>query len=116
MKLRVDFSLSKRTRVRLALRLGLDEGAAVDLKLRLPGREPVRWKAALAPGGKPPPKPALPGRKQDAPERKREPIERKQEPERKPAPLERTSAREPSEPDATPATSPLAPGFPPRQP
>jgi hypothetical protein len=53
-KLKIDFSLSKRTRVRLALRLGLTEGAAVDVRLRLPGREPVRWKAALAPdGGKP---------------------------------------------------------------
>jgi hypothetical protein len=48
-KLKIDFSLSKRTRVRLALRLGLSEGAAVDVKLRLPGREPVRWKAAIAP-------------------------------------------------------------------
>jgi hypothetical protein len=49
-KLKVDFSLGKLARVRFAVKLGLAEGAAVDVKLRMRGREPVRWKAAIGPG------------------------------------------------------------------
>ena len=51
MKLKVDFSLGKLARVKLALKLGVDDGAAVDVKLRVRGQEPLRWKAALG-GGK----------------------------------------------------------------
>ncbi len=50
MKLKVDFSLGKLARVKLAVKLGLEEGAAVDVKLRLRGRDPVRWRAALGRG------------------------------------------------------------------
>lgn len=50
MKLKVDLSLPRWVRLRLGLRLGLDEGAAVDVKLKLGGGAPVRWKLALAPG------------------------------------------------------------------
>ena len=50
MKLKVDFSLGKLARVKLAVKLGLEDGAAVDVKLRLRGRDPVRWKAALGRG------------------------------------------------------------------
>jgi hypothetical protein len=49
-KLKVDFSLGKLARVKLAVKLGLEDGAAVDVKLRLRGRDPVRWKAALGRG------------------------------------------------------------------
>jgi hypothetical protein len=52
-KLKVDFNLGKLARVRFALKLGLDEGAAVDVKLRLRGQEPMRWKAALGRGKRP---------------------------------------------------------------
>ena len=50
MKLKVDFSLGKLARVKFAVKLGLQAGAAVDVKLRLRGRDPVRWKAALGRG------------------------------------------------------------------
>ena len=50
MKLKVDFSLGKLARVKFAVKLGLEDGAAVDVKLRLRGRDPVRWKAALGRG------------------------------------------------------------------
>jgi hypothetical protein len=50
-KLKVDVTLSKRLRLRVALRLGVDEGAALDVRARL-GGAPLRWKAALAPGRK----------------------------------------------------------------
>jgi hypothetical protein len=49
-KLKVDFSLGKLARVKFAVKLGIDDGAAVDVKLRMRGREPVRWKAALGRG------------------------------------------------------------------
>lgn len=48
MKLKVDFSLPKLVKFRVALELGLADGARIDLRLRLRGREPLRWKAALA--------------------------------------------------------------------
>lgn len=49
MKLKVDVSLSKLVRLRVGIKLGRAEGAAVDVRLRLRGREPLRWKAALGP-------------------------------------------------------------------
>jgi hypothetical protein len=58
MKLKIDFSLPKLVKFRIGLQLGLDVGAKVDVRLRLRGREPLRWKAAIARGeGK---KPELP--------------------------------------------------------
>jgi hypothetical protein len=54
MKLKLDFHLAKRLRLRVALKLGLDEGAAFDVRMRVGDGDPLRWKAALAPGrGKP---------------------------------------------------------------
>jgi hypothetical protein len=50
MKLKIDFSLPKLVKFRVGLQLGLDVGVKVDVRLRLRGREPVRWKAALARG------------------------------------------------------------------
>lgn len=50
MKLKIDFSLPKLVKLRVGLQLGLDVGAKVDVRLRLRGREPLRWKAALARG------------------------------------------------------------------
>jgi hypothetical protein len=49
-KLKVDFNLGKLARVRFAVKLGLADGAAVDVKLRVRGQEPMRWKAALGRG------------------------------------------------------------------
>jgi hypothetical protein len=49
MKLKVDFSLPKLVKFRVSLQLGLDVGARVDVRVRLRGRDPLRWKAALAP-------------------------------------------------------------------
>jgi len=49
MKLKIDFSLPKLVRVKLGLRLGLDEGAALDVRLRLRGGAPLKWRAALLP-------------------------------------------------------------------
>lgn len=49
MKLKLDFSLSKLVRLRVGVKLGRDAGAALDVRLRLRGREPLRWKAALGP-------------------------------------------------------------------
>jgi len=49
MKLKVDFNLPKIIKLRVALQLGVDVGARVDVRLRLRGRDPLRWKAALAP-------------------------------------------------------------------
>ena len=51
MKLKIDFSLPKLVKLRVGLQIGFDVGAKVDLRLRLRGREPMRWKAAIAPGG-----------------------------------------------------------------
>jgi hypothetical protein len=51
MKLKIDFNLPKLVKFRVSLQLGLDVGARVDVRLRLRGQEPLRWKAALAPGG-----------------------------------------------------------------
>ena len=50
MKLKIDLSLPKLVKLRLGLQLGLDVGARVDVRLRLRGGEPLRWKAALARG------------------------------------------------------------------
>jgi hypothetical protein len=50
MKLKLDLSLPRWVKLRVGLRLGLDEGAAIDVKLKLAGGDPVRWKLALAPG------------------------------------------------------------------
>ena len=50
MKLKVDFALGKLARVKFAVKLGIDDGAAVDVKLRVRGQEPLRWKAALGRG------------------------------------------------------------------
>jgi len=50
MKLKIDFSLPKWVKLRVGLQLGLDVGAKVDVRLRLRGREPLRWKVALARG------------------------------------------------------------------
>ncbi len=50
MKLKFDFSLLKLVRVRFGVQLGLDVGAKVDVRLRLRGREPLKWKAALLRG------------------------------------------------------------------
>jgi hypothetical protein len=50
MKLKIDFSLPKLVRVRFGVQLGLDVGAKVDVRLRLRGKEPLRWKAALLRG------------------------------------------------------------------
>ncbi len=50
MKLKIDFSLPKLVKFRVGLQLGLDVGAKIDVRLRLRGREPLRWKAAIAPG------------------------------------------------------------------
>ena len=50
MKLKVDLSLPRWMKLRVGLRLGLEEGAAIDVKLKLGGGDPVRWKLALAPG------------------------------------------------------------------
>ena len=50
MKLKVDFSLGKLARVKFAVKLGIADGAAVDVKLRMRGQEPLRWKAALGRG------------------------------------------------------------------
>jgi hypothetical protein len=52
MKLKIDFSLPKLVKFRVGLQLGLDVGAKVEVRLRLRGREPLRWKAALARGEK----------------------------------------------------------------
>ncbi len=48
MKLRLDFSLPKLVKLRVGVALGLDIGAKLDVRLRVRGREPLRWKAALA--------------------------------------------------------------------
>jgi hypothetical protein len=50
MKLKLDLSLSKLVRLRVGLQLGLDVGARVELRLRVRGREPLKWKAALMRG------------------------------------------------------------------
>ncbi len=50
MKLRVDFSLPKLVKLRVGVQLGLDVGAKLDVRLRLRGGEPLRWKAAIARG------------------------------------------------------------------
>jgi hypothetical protein len=49
MKFKVDFSLPKLVRFRVGIQLGADVGARVDVRLRLRGRDPLRWKAALGP-------------------------------------------------------------------
>jgi hypothetical protein len=48
MKLKIDLNLPKLARFRVAFELGLEVGARIDVKLRLRGRDPLRWKAALA--------------------------------------------------------------------
>ena len=50
MKLKIDFSLPKLVKLRVGLQLGLDVGAKIDVRLRVRGGEPLRWKAALARG------------------------------------------------------------------
>jgi hypothetical protein len=58
MKLKIDFSLPKLVKLRVGFQIGFAVGAKVDVRLRLRGREPLRWKAAIARGdGK---KPELP--------------------------------------------------------
>ncbi|MCU1278202.1 MAG: hypothetical protein JWM53_1748 [bacterium] len=51
MKLKIDFSLPKLVKFRVGLQLGFDVGAKVDLRLRLRGGDPMRWRAAIAPSG-----------------------------------------------------------------
>lgn len=50
MKIKIDFSLPKLVKLRVGLQLGLDVGAKVDVRLRVRGGEPLRWKAALGRG------------------------------------------------------------------
>jgi len=50
MKIKIDFSLPKLVKLRVGLQLALDVGAKIDLRLRVRGGEPLRWKAALARG------------------------------------------------------------------
>lgn len=50
MKLRFELSLPKLVKLRVGMQLGLDVGAKLDVRVRLRGREPLRWKAALARG------------------------------------------------------------------
>ncbi|MDB4967885.1 MAG: hypothetical protein JWN44_3574 [Myxococcales bacterium] len=47
MRLKLDFSLPKLVRLRFGVQVGLDVGVKVDVRWRLRGREPVKWKAAL---------------------------------------------------------------------
>jgi len=49
-KLKLDFSLPKLVKLRVGLQVWLDVGAKLDVRLRLRGREPLRWKAAIARG------------------------------------------------------------------
>lgn len=49
MKLKLDFSLPKLVKFRVGLQVGMDVGARLDVRLRLRGRDPLRWKAALGP-------------------------------------------------------------------
>jgi hypothetical protein len=48
-KFKVDFSLRRLVKLRVGVQLGLDVGARLDVRLRLRGRDPLRWKAALVP-------------------------------------------------------------------
>jgi hypothetical protein len=50
MKLKIDFSLPKLVKLRVGFQIGFAVGAKVDVRLRLRGREPLRWKAAIARG------------------------------------------------------------------
>jgi hypothetical protein len=50
MKLRFDFSLPKLVKLRVGVQLGLDIGAKFDVRMRVRGLEPLRWKAAIARG------------------------------------------------------------------
>ena len=54
MKLKIDLSLPKLVKLRVGLQLGFDVGARVDVRLRLRGGEPLRWKAAIARGANKP--------------------------------------------------------------
>ena len=54
MKLKIDFNLPKLVKLRVGFQLGLDVGARVDVRLKLRGAEPLRWKAAIARGSKEP--------------------------------------------------------------
>jgi hypothetical protein len=49
MKFKIDFSLPKLVRFRVGIQVGTDVGAKLDVRLRLRGRDPLRWKAALGP-------------------------------------------------------------------
>jgi hypothetical protein len=48
-KLKLNLSLPKLVKVRVGLQLGVAVGARVDVRVRVRGKEPLRWKAALAP-------------------------------------------------------------------
>jgi hypothetical protein len=50
MKLKIDLSLPKLVKLRVGLQLGLDVGAKIDVRVRVRGGEPLRWKLALARG------------------------------------------------------------------
>jgi hypothetical protein len=51
MKLKLALSLPKLLKLRVGVQLGLDVGARLDVRLKLRGGEPLRWKAAIARGG-----------------------------------------------------------------
>jgi hypothetical protein len=50
MKFKLALSLPKLMRVKVALALGFDEGAKIDVKLRLRGRQAWKWTAMADPG------------------------------------------------------------------
>ncbi|HXU68819.1 MAG TPA: hypothetical protein VN947_05795 [Polyangia bacterium] len=51
MKLKLALSLPKLVKLRVGVQLGLDVGARLDVRLKLRGGEPLRWKAAIVRGG-----------------------------------------------------------------